>query len=296
VTADPPPVRRAVPLLWITVGALVVAGAGWSWLRWGPSPGTSSPSPPGPSATCPAPTGPTGPAGSAAQAPDGGAVRVTESGFTQVDGVTVSIGAILRNTSAATAYRTRVSITIFDDRQQPVGDPQRKKDLQLEVPVLPPGQQVGVGAVGLVTEREDLSPTVVTRVAVELTAAQWWPPDTSALSTTSTAHLLRVEWNGPDRSDANVIYRANWPACHDAHPRGTVVVFRDATGTIVGGVIDGAQKMAYADPGACRPGSGEQYLYTRSARPAGTDDAKSQVFVYCDPAPADPATAAEILN
>ncbi|WP_432971044.1 hypothetical protein [Dactylosporangium sp. CA-233914] len=231
---------------------------------------------PGPAPCAVASTAPPGPRGRATAAPDGGAVRVVEQGFTDELNGGVSYGAILANTSTSIAYRTRVTFTFSRDGQviEPAS-PDSGRSTQ-EIPVIMPGQRVGVG-----TFEPLPSPGTVSAAELRLGDTTWLTPAAlGAAYKPIAATVERTEHpNAQHPGYYRITFAADAPACSDLDYRGAGVILRDASGTIIGGALSlspGAACMRTRGTGLAEPGE---------LLPVA-DDSRTQVFPYCDVAPA----------
>ncbi|WP_326551666.1 hypothetical protein [Micromonospora sp. NBC_01813] len=220
--------------------------------------------------------------------PDDGGLDVVESGFAQIgsaaapitrDGIT-SVGAIIRNTSEQIAYRTRVTFRVLDES----GDSavlDSADDQTREIPIILPGQQVGVGA-RYAVRSEGASRIRVAEVAVAINETLWSPARTDpaevALVGAVTARHLETWRYGPDDLDASVNYELDSPYCSVLTSAGAGVVFRDAAGLVVGGGFDPT-----ASQDGCLPGrSARSALLPRSLPPQADVD-RTEIYQYCGP-------------
>ncbi|MFY1654443.1 hypothetical protein ACN27J_26625 [Solwaraspora sp. WMMB762] len=248
---------------------------------------------PDPAASCiEAPDRPlTGTAGPSAEAPDGGGLRVVESGVTIVPPVrrpgsaTASIGVIVENTSGYVAYRTRVSFDVRDGAGDTVVVGDGGGTVLLEVPLLLPGARSGVGTAVYVDEAADAADRV--EVDTTLGATTWVEHRPDEVAGVTTTHDRTTIVDAESHSGI-VYYRMASPYCTGLFTRGVGTIFRDATGQIVGGSIDG-------DKGSrrCDPDQAEQLTDVIRSIPAQFDDSRTESYPYCDfgPAPSSPGWA-----
>lgn len=230
----------------------------------------------------PVPTGPVrGP-----KAPDGGTIRVAEQGFTS--GTTragrpiVSYGFVLENTSRTwTARNTVVTVSLTTAAGKSVTDyfisPNRTVGA-----IIGPGQRTGAGS----NSRVDLTGTA--RVSIRFRNTVWTPnsaklPVGGELLTPAplTADTVKVTPGpGGPGLPATVAYTA-----HSGYPIvlrkvWTDVIYRDATGRIVGGTntrLTGRSLTA-----AYPPGSVAARLIDQNGPPAATDPTRTAVYLYPD--------------
>src|SRR5438067_2299230 len=80
---------------------------------------------------------------SAKTAPGGGGIEVAENGLSSVG--LASMGAVLHNTSDRIAYRTRLTLKVFITVNGLPQGPLQGSFTTMEIPVMMPGQRVGVG-------------------------------------------------------------------------------------------------------------------------------------------------------
>lgn len=234
---------------------------------------------------------PAGTPSSATSAPGGGGVRVVEQGHSRAGG-SVSIGALLENTSGSVAYRTRIGFRLFDAAYAPVSEatPERSQ-LTVEVPVLVPGQRIGVGTTAYAA--------AVTSVEVVPGTSTWLPRDAlgSGFSAVTAAVLSTKHPNPKDPSTVDVHYRERSANCRPLHERLAATIYRDARGAIIGGTLDRpGQPAVFRDergteiyreskrPTTRSCGRGEREIWVAPGGPAptGAVDARTEVYPYCD--------------
>jgi hypothetical protein len=214
----------------------------------------------------------TPPATIATQAADAGALRVVESGFTQLgpNKTVASIGAILENTGDRVAYRARVTFRVTKADGTSAVPASSGELLSQEIPLILPKQKVPIGTWTYVEGQ-------VSAVTVQIGPATWVPAGSSfAEITTAFQSLART---GTDPETASVSYKVTSRYCRDLIPRGAAIVFREASGKIVGGSFElGDEK--------CPPGVSPQRSTAQRSAPLGIDESKTQVYPYCDFRPA----------
>lgn len=231
-------------------------------------------------------------------APDGGLLRVVEQGFTQT-GAAVSVGAVLENTSAHPAYRTRVQVRLFDAKrvwlpEVRFGEVRRV----MEIPVVLPGQRVGVGNDAHPAPLYGGGAAVVSSFEVELLTTTWLAPGALGPFGAVVADSVRTERPNPAApSIVSLRYRERSPNCAPLAARGAAAVFRDAAGRVVGGAIeppgalvvfrdpDGAVVGGHAEPpesAPCSPGERELWVIPLNPAPEAADPARTEVHPYCD--------------
>jgi hypothetical protein len=218
----------------------------------------------------------------AASSLPGDGIRVVEKGFTQsgVDGP-VSLGAVVENTSRMVAYRTRVTLRVFDS-VSPVVE---------EIPVLLPGQRIGVGG-------EASGGTKAGPFRVELDTTHWLDPATMGGFESVTGTYLRTVHPDPQSpATVDIHYTESSPNCRPLIDRGAATVFRDSSGAIIGGalsqpgtltvfrdkrgvLVGGEQHAPAGDP--CDSGTREMWVIPSNPAPDTAAPAQTRVYPYCD--------------
>ncbi|WP_345626458.1 hypothetical protein [Rugosimonospora acidiphila] len=238
---------------------------------------------PQPQATpCPVPsTVPAGTDAPADQAPGGGGLQIVDHGYTQVggSGYSVSLGALVRNTSSRTAYRTTVALRVLDVQGRTAVDPLNAAQLVLEIPLIGPRQQVAVGSSAGV--RTDVSangaPDKVTTFDVSLGTTRWLLAGNVASVPSITATYRSLELDAQQPESGSLRYAAASTSCRPLVSRGTAAVFVNPAGTVVGGAFD----PATGSP-RCGTAGYDEYLLAPRSIPRNIDEAKTQITPYCD--------------
>ncbi|ROO62549.1 hypothetical protein EDC02_4530 [Micromonospora sp. Llam0] len=296
-TVDAPdPSRRTrkilIPLSAVVLIAAVTAGTAIALQMRGQPDATATPTTP-----CIGPPGRATPPATATAAPDGNGLDVVESGFTQLGSTSapitrnamVSIGAVVANTSTHTAHRALVTFDILDSAGESAVLT-TILDQPREIPVILPGERVGVGGQFWIRS-EDGQRVKVARVNATVSSATWTAtagtPDatTDAEGTTAggiTTRHLETRRQGTDQIDATVTYEVHSPYCRKWTSVGTSAVFRDEAGTVVGGGFDPA-----VSPSACLPGRHPGSTLLPSSLPPAAADTRTEVYQHCAP-PDDP--------
>lgn len=221
---------------------------------------------------------------SAKTAPGGGGIEVEETGASPTG--LVSVGAVVRNTSSSIAYRTRVALKLVVSIQGLPPGPAQGPLITMEIPVMLPGQRVGVGRplVNMGTTDKVIS------ADLDLQTTTWLP--NGALGgftavTDSYEHASRVNVSPP--ADA-VRYTERSANCRALSSRRTAVVFRDATGKIVGGDLvppdgkgnpSGGPQQPPSSP-SCSPGERSTWIVPLQNIPHNADDKRTELYSYCD--------------
>jgi hypothetical protein len=257
----------------VSLVAVAAATTGVVLYRASGSPPAASP--------CAVPSAPPpGAVGPADRAPDGGGLRVAETGFTQLsgDGYTVSAGAVLENTSSQYAYRARVTIDVLDRGGRSASS---RGGHAFEVPVILPGQRLAFGDWTQVRQAPGRPPVTVAAVDLELGAARWVPADQGRdIFAEVTASLSRVERSTIGPNTATIFYSVDSGYCREVVLRGVAFVFRDAAGRIVGGSFE-----PNAVDRECVPGTSDGLASADRSTPPVIDERKMEIALYCDIGP-----------
>jgi hypothetical protein len=212
-------------------------------------------------------------------------LRIVERGFSPVGiGGTVSLGAIVENTSTLVAYRTRVTLRVFDAQQQSVVPQSYGRFLRQEIPVILPGQRIGVGASTAVRDGSPGRPVAVASFEIDLGTPQWWPPDNDAHSfgPVTTSHQA-TKRDRVEPGSGSVTYTIESAYCAEIAARGVATVFRNGSGAVVGGDL-----AVDAPGGRCRPGRFAESSSAFRSIPTDVDDSRTESYPYCDPVTAGP--------
>ncbi|WP_433222368.1 hypothetical protein ACQP00_23280 [Dactylosporangium sp. CS-047395] len=210
-------------------------------------------------------------------------VTVAERGFSPGgSGRTVSMGAVIANSTDRVAYRTRVSLHPLDANGKPV----LRTDtwLHFEIPVILPGEQAVVGAGGDVdsgrTERLDVEVDWTHLVALDPGNLLLRPLPIGVQNISRAGGAMTVDFgveNGPGCADDRV-------------ERGIAVLFRDIGGTVVGGGFDNTRVA-----NRCA-GSGDRQQAVVKVVPPTADLTKTRITAYCDVADPRGTASPEPVN
>lgn len=221
---------------------------------------------------------------SAKTAPGGGGIEVAETGVSSSGLVTM--GAVLRNTSDYIAYRTRLKLNLVLTLDGIPQGPMQGPPTTMEIPVMMPGQRVGVGRPLINVNLKDK----VNSADVDVQTTTWLPngalggfiPVADTYESTS-----RVNMSPP--ADF-VRYKENSTNCRALFSRRTAVVFRDANGKIVGGDLvppdgkgnaSGSTQQPPSSP-SCSPGERSTWIVPLQNIPQNADDKRTELYSYCD--------------
>lgn len=216
---------------------------------------------------------------------DSAGIRVTEQGFSATDDEfpLVTIGAIVENTTAQVAYRTRLVFDAFDSAGTVVEGPQVNYKV-IEVPIIQPGAKVAVGDIFFAKSRAD-----VTRVTITPAVTAWMPPgnrDNGLAPITST--VVAGSGKRADDGSGQFMMTTKGDNCAALVTRGASMVWRDSAGAIVGGSIDSQTKLYACEPGDETP---EVSITPKGVIPATADLDRTQVTPLCDLQPSRRVTA-----
>ncbi|HJP79612.1 MAG TPA: hypothetical protein VJ914_35400 [Pseudonocardiaceae bacterium] len=259
----------AVVVVAVLVGGIIVLVKA-RWLPWNDAAPCDLPS----SVT-------TGPASDASD------IRVAEQGFTQSADYRVSIGAILWNTGKDIAYRTRVSLQPFDSGQRPLGAP-----TVVEVPVLLPGERVGIG--------QDTQLTVGTHAtSVRVVPDTTYRLSAGVLGSYQPVTATELRTSHPDPQFAGYVdihYTDTSTNCGSLADGEAAVVYRDADGRVVGGAVNipgslivyrdqhgntvgGETHLPVSRP--CQPGTRDMWITPDGDQPVTADPKRTAIYPYC---------------
>jgi hypothetical protein len=149
------------------------------------------------------------------------------------------------------------------------------------VPVILPGATVAVGDALALEPVERGSPAVtVARISISTKVSQWLEPSggnrgLGAVTATVVAGTGKRDAEG----SGSMRFSANSANCADLVSRGTSMIFRDASGTTVGGSLSNQSTFGVCDADA----DGERIAEsTLRSIPATADLDKTEITAYCD--------------
>lgn len=210
-------------------------------------------------------------------APRSGGIRVVDQGFTQPSDEfkSVSLAAILENTSDRIAYGTRVTVELLDERNSRVTGFEAADD---EIPILMPGQRIGVGMTVSPTIPDAASRTVAA-FQVDTDTTRWLADDALGEDFAPvTAEYLNTVRRDPEVPHSNEIhFTVTSETCRPLEGWNPAAVFRDSGGDIVGGM-----RRYSAVTEACAQNDRETWVIPLKATPPTADDANTEIYPYCD--------------
>jgi hypothetical protein len=251
--------RRSTWLRWLVLGNVLLALTAAACTGRGHEQPTPTPS----ATSQPAPV-------TGATAPDGGRLRVTEQGLSQINDsagkVMVSFGVLLENTSTNwVATSTKLTVTLADDSGAPVED--RVEHGQYSVYSTFPQHRTGLGAQIYVG-----SPGA-TRIAVQIGTSTWYPRTNPGFAEVASADVQTRHRTG----SATFTFALTSAYHQTVTGRYLYIIFRDQAGKLIGGAGGGGDVTRPCDavpPGRSRCTTGILYPL-----PAGTVDARTEVYV-----------------
>lgn len=202
-------------------------------------------------------------------APDGGSVRVTGQGVSQITdgrgGAMVSFGVMVENTSTNwVATGTKLTVTFAKDSGAPVED--QIEHGQYSAHATFPQQRTGIGAAIYVS-----SPGT-TRIAVQIGASIWYPRSNAAFAEVTTADVATRRG-----TRFTTVTFAMTSAYHQTLGYLFLYfIFRDQAGQLIGGAGGGGEGYPCS---SVPPGTSKCTSYLYSPFPAGTVDARTEVYV-----------------
>jgi hypothetical protein len=149
-----------------------------------------------------------------------------------------------------------------------------------EVPIILPGAKVPVGDALALTDSARADAGAVARVSITVRVSQWLDAGDGSDGLGAVTTMVVP---GKSQRDAEgsgwVVFTADSANCADMASRGSSMIFRDASGTIVGGSLS-----TDLLPHACKPGVTDEDSATSTLRsiPESADLDKTEVTAYCD--------------
>ena len=223
------------------------------------------------------------PPSGAAPAADSTGLRIVEQGYSRVpsSSTTVSMGAVIENTTDRVAYRTRVTFDVLGAAGTSVVWEKHRWWLVQEVPIILPGAKVAVGDAVALNDEAQADRNSVSRISITPVVTQWLAAgDGNNGLAPVTAKAVPGGWERDDDGSGFIAYTAESANCAPLLSRGTSLVFRDGSGKIVGGNVDNGRALSACEPGATT--SERSANAGRRTIPASADLDRTDVTVYCD--------------
>ncbi|MFI5959735.1 hypothetical protein [Cryptosporangium sp. NPDC051539] len=233
------------------------------------------------------------PAVPASEAPGGGGVKVTETAFSPTEGDNgVGMAAVVQNTSKAqVAYRTTVTFAMTTPAGQNALYPDAGPDMVIVIPVLLPGEHLGVANwAGLYPDSQG-TPAAPGTMTVTVSSTHWIDRDTDEGRIfqpvgTKNKGIQRTDPEKPTVGNARVLVTSSY--CRAVGRHGVALLFRDAGGRLIGGT-----RIVDASISLCRPGTRVDGDSARTIQgiPTAADLDRTETYAYCDivEPPAEPS-------
>ncbi len=195
--------------------------------------------------------------------PDDDAIKVRDSGVSEVQGESISYGALLENTSDTVAFMSVASVSVLDDEGAVIESGEENELYQQGVTAIFPGQTVGFGATVPSEQSKEAD-----SITVEVDVDEWWALDDAQdeFPQVSTSHVSVAQ----EDDEAVVSYAVS--VTEDLPVSYAAAVFRDAEGAIVGGA-------AAMQPQALSQGDSQQQLVCRHGLPDDAQLDETEVYI-----------------
>ncbi|MFY1697543.1 hypothetical protein [Solwaraspora sp. WMMA2101] len=178
---------------------------------------------------------------------------------------------MVENTSEYAAYRTLIRFEVTDESGAAVTT---SETLVLEIPLILPGAQVGVGTGSYLDDGKTV--TEATQVTTHFDATTWVAADDAPTVAIETQHDSISVVDAESRS-GYIDYQMTSPYCQGLVSRGVSSIFRDSSGRIVGGAVAAVRGPIY-----CAAGTTEQTIDATYTIPDGIDESATSTYPYCD--------------
>ncbi|GAA2471293.1 hypothetical protein [Winogradskya humida] len=205
-------------------------------------------------------------------------IRLAEQGHTTLHATnfsTVTIGAILENTTDKVAYHTRVTFDALGaDGTSTVQDTFHRYQI-IEVPILLPKAKIPVGTTLAING------TTTSDATINFAVSQWLPVgDGNNGLAPITATLVPDKTSSDSQGIGTITYRTTSANCTDLVSRGSSYVLRDTAGTLLGGGIGAEPQDSGCDTDDDR--FDNSFITAFAAIPKTADLAKTEVASLCD--------------
>jgi hypothetical protein len=211
------------------------------------------------------------------------ALKIAEQGFSQVgpEPSDVSMGAVVENSGTQVAYRVRVAFRALDAQGgDAIADGSRAFLVQ-EVPIIRPGERTAVGTSVSARSKDPVAKPSVEAVKVSAAAAAtgWLAPDAADAPFADIATKVTAgKATRADDGSAKIDYQVTSGYCSELVSRGVSMVFRDASGAVVGGFLANSPT-----PTGCAVGTSIQHVSAGDKSvPENADLDRTDVTQYCD--------------
>ncbi|MBP2324426.1 hypothetical protein JOF56_004811 [Kibdelosporangium banguiense] len=179
---------------------------------------------------------------------------------------------MLENPHDRIAYHTQVTLRLLDAQGAEITGFESATD---EIPIVMPGQRIGVGMTVSPTRVGDLR---VAKFEVETRTSQWLAADALGDDfgqvTAEYRQTVRKDPKVPNSTQIRFVPQST--ACRPLWGANPAAVFRDTNGTLIGGT-----RQYTVVTGACSNFGRETWVIPRKAIPPA-DDNRTQLYPYCD--------------
>jgi hypothetical protein len=209
--------------------------------------------------------------------PNHDGLRVVEQGFTHpADEVrSISVGALLENTTDSIAYHTRITVQLLDADNENIGGYDTTDD---HIPIIMPGRRIGIGLTAHPTT-EEAAKAAVAAIQVSTETTQWLSRDALGDDfepvTAEYRSTIRRNPNLPNSTEIHFAPKVD--NCRPMQGWNPAVLFRDSSGTLIGGTRQYVLVTA-----SCAHSSEETWVIPRGTIPQEADDARTEIYPYCD--------------
>jgi hypothetical protein len=271
------PVVMVAVVVVIAAGIVVLSGGRFPWSGEAPAD------------DCDIPKSVTGEATSAAPG-----IQVVDQGSTLDTDGPISVGAVLANTSDKVAYRTRITVKLFDAAHNPIPDTVTVgSPFVINIPIILPGQRIGAG-----TSTYQGSPKAAS-ASVEIGTTTWLPREAvgKSLTPVTGTYLRTLRFNPRIPTLVDIHYTDASKNCRSLSSDNTAAIFRNTQGKIVGGAVStadfpivfrdeqgkdvGSETRRPPSP-SCSPGDRETWMAPNPGTPTTADDTRTEIYPYCD--------------
>ena len=250
---------RAAAVLLLTLTTLVV-GCGRS----------NQPTPP----PCKPLTAPRPTSSPSVVAPDGGQLRVVEQGFIRLaDAPYVMVGAIIENPTGHTAHDIPITVTLVDAAGGTIPDPVDQPLARQTIATIPAGGRTGFAAIlsHMETATNEVIPPADAPIAI---GASTWTDTSVAVPVVSDLALRVTTDSASGKIYGGETFTLASGGCDNVPGNTAATIFRDHTGTIIGGSVD------TMSPAVC-PAQPRTIHISLALIPPGIDTTRTTVYPNC---------------
>jgi hypothetical protein len=233
-----------------------------------------------------------------------GALTVSEIVFDQTSEYSgrTRIAAVIENTSPLTAYHIPVLFDVLDKSGTSISHANTRHWQHVEIPVLVPGQRIGVAAElnvqnfhqwkkdGIYRYPEGKDYAVVAKAEISFGDSQWESAEAAGEHLLPETRTIIKALRRPSEGSMSIGIDALAlsPYCEDVRGRGIVILYRDSSGALLGGEMDlryvRQEKIPRLTSMCYSPVTIHRLSYNWLGKlPVGTDADRTEVYFYCDP-------------